>query len=41
MQNNVENLYVSGKRIGTTNCKFNENKERDLFFAEREKETFL
>ena len=41
MQNNFENLYVSGKRIGTTNCKFNENEERDPFFAEREKETFL
>ena len=41
MQKNFENLYVSGKRIGTTNCKFNENKERDLFFVEREKEAFL
>ena len=41
MQNNFENLYVSGKRIGPTNCKFNVNKERDLLFADREKETFL
>ena len=40
-QNNLEKLYVSGKRIGPTNCKFNENEERDLLFADREKETFL
>ena len=40
-QNNFENLYVTRKRIGPTNCKFNENEERDLFFADREKETFL
>ena len=40
-QNNFENLYVSGKRIGPTNYKFNENEERDLLFADREKETFL
>ena len=40
-QNNFENLYVNGKRIGPTNCKFNENEERDLLFADREKETFL
>ena len=41
MQNNFENLYVSGKHIGPTNCKFNVNKERDLLFADREKGTFL
>ena len=40
-QNNFENLYISGKRIGPANCKFNENKERDLLFADREKETSL
>ena len=40
-QNNFENLYISGKRIGPANCKFNENEERDLLFADREKETFL
>ena len=40
-QNNFENLHVSGKRIGPTNCKFNENEERDLLFADREKETCL
>ena len=41
MQNNFENLYVSEKRIGPTNYKFNENEERDLFFADWEKEAFL
>ena len=40
-QNNFENLYVNGKRIGPTNCKFNENEERDLLFANRGKETFF
>ena len=40
-QNNFENLYVSGKRIGPTTCKLNENEERDLLFADREKEIFL
>ena len=39
-QNNLEKLCVSGKRIGPTNCKFNENEEGDLLFADREKETF-
>ena len=41
MQNSFENLYVSGKCIGPTNCKFNENEERDLLFADRGKEKFL
>ena len=41
MQNSFENLYLRGKRIGPTNCKFYENEERNLLFADREKETFL
>ena len=40
-QNNFEKVYISGERIGPINCKFNENEERDLLFADREKETFL
>ena len=38
---NTASKFVSGKRVGPDTLRFPENEEKDMLFADREKETFL